>query len=99
MNITNSKLSNEDVLVFIDLISEANQFCIILIHNHELTEKLISSFFFCFQELFITENVNEKDTKKLISIPYIMKLFTLDTKYQFLFQNYIEIRKTVEKDT
>lgn len=66
LNITNSKLSREDVLVINDLISESNQYIVILMTGHiseaqdvlDLSEKIVSAFFLVFKNLLLLSNQN-----------------------------------------
>lgn len=114
LNTNNSILSQEDILVLNDLIGECNQYIVVLIENFpmesqeilELTEKIISSFFLVFKNIFknnnsvsvLNENNNSKNTlndsivntNKLISFPFVLKLSTLEVKYQLFINLYLK---------
>jgi hypothetical protein len=72
LNITNSKLSQEDVLVINDLISEANQYIVNLIAGFileaqdvlDLSEKIVSAFFLVFKNLLLIGNQNNSSVNE-----------------------------------
>lgn len=127
LNITNSRLSQEDVLVLNDLISESNTYiakladCGLLKEGFEIldtNEKLIASFFLVFKNIVINNNSNNSKilnninknisntnnannninnnndnlltTNQLVSLPFVMKLSTLERKFNLYLSTYFK---------
>ena len=85
LNINNSKLSQEDILVISDLVNECNLYTLELMPNFPeetqeiigMTEKIISSFFLVFKNLLLTNNSSsivdeQSNSNKLISFPFLL---------------------------
>ena len=105
LNINNSKLSQEDILVISDLVNECNLYTLELMSNFPeetqeiigMTEKIISSFFLVFKNLLLTNNSSsivdeQSNSNKLISFPFLLKLSTLEVKFQYLVYSFTQIK-------
>lgn len=93
VNLNNHKLSSDDLIVLNSLISETNEYATALARSKfldesfeliSLNEKIVNLFLVIFKNLLIDSN-SSLSASKLISFPYSLKLYVLETKFLIYF--------------